>query len=184
MTVPNLITTIRIILAPVFIIYLINEQFLSALIVFLLCVISDGLDGLLARLLDQKSRLGTYLDPLADKILLVAAFITLAVGGHLPSWLTVMVIARDVMITLGIFFLFLNRQEFKLQPSIASKITTCLQFITVLSVLAKHYLVFPPMFYISVYYLTALFTIISGLHYMHYWFKMMGDGSDHLNNIS
>ena len=184
MTVPNLITTIRIILAPVFIIYLIDEQFLLALIVFLLCVISDGLDGMLARLFDQKSRLGTYLDPLADKILLVSAFITLAVGGHLPPWLTVMVIARDVMITLGIFFLFLSRQEFKLQPSIVSKVTTCLQFITVLSVLAKHYLVFPPMFYISVYYLTALFTIISGLHYMHYWFKMMGDGSDHQNNIS
>ena len=184
MTVPNLITTIRIILAPVFIIYLINEQFLSALIVFILCVVSDGLDGMLARLFDQKSRLGTYLDPLADKILLVAAFITLSVIGYLPSWLTVLVISRDVMIMLGIFFLFFNRLEFKIKPSIVSKVTTCLQFIAVLSVLARDYLVFPSMFYISVYYLTALFTIISGLHYMHYWFKMMGDGSDRQNIIS
>ncbi len=85
MTVPNLITTIRIILAPVFIIYLINDQFLSALVVFVICVASDGLDGLVARLFNQKSTLGTYLDPLADKILLVSAFITLAVRGYLPS---------------------------------------------------------------------------------------------------
>lgn len=106
MTVPNLITTIRIILAPVFIIYLINDQFLSALVVFVLCVASDGLDGLVARLFNQKSTLGSYLDPLADKILLVAAFITLSVRGYLPSWLTVLVIARDVMIMLGIFFYF------------------------------------------------------------------------------
>jgi len=184
MTVPNLITTIRIILAPVFIIYLINDQFLSALVVFVLCVASDGLDGLVARLFNQKSTLGTYLDPLADKILLVSAFITLSVRGYLPAWLTVMVIARDVMIMLGIFFLFFNRMEFKLKPSVISKLTTCLQFLAVLSVLSKDYTGFPTLYYLSVYYLTALFTISSGLHYMHYWFKMMGEGGDNQGNIS
>ena len=95
MTVPNLITTLRIILAPIFIIYLINDQFLSALIVFLLCGISDGLDGFVARVLNQKSTIGSFLDPLADKIILVAAFIVLGVRGFLPSWLVVMVIARE-----------------------------------------------------------------------------------------
>jgi cardiolipin synthase len=184
MTVPNLITTIRIILAPVFIIYLINDQFLSALVVFVICVASDGLDGLIARVFDQKSKLGTYLDPLADKILLVAAFITLSVRGYLPPWLTVLVIARDVMIMLGIFFLFFNQLDFKLKPSIISKLTTCLQFLSVLSVLSKDYTGFPPIYYLSVYYLTALFTISSGLHYMHYWFKMMGDGGENRNDIS
>ncbi len=184
MTVPNLITTIRIILAPVFIIYLINDQFLWALVVFVLCVTSDGLDGLTARLFDQKSTLGAYLDPLADKILLVSAFITLSVRGYLPSWLTVLVISRDVMIMLGIFFLFINRLDFKLKPSIISKLTTCLQFIAVLSVLSKDYTGFPLLYYDSVYYLTALFTISSGLHYMHSWFKMMGEGDDNQSNIS
>ena len=184
MTVPNLITTIRIILAPIFIIYLINEQFLSALIVFLICVISDGLDGLFARVFNQRSRLGTYLDPLADKILLVAAVITLSVRGYLPSWLAVLVIARDVMIFLGIFFLFINAKEYKIRPSVISKINTCLQFVIVLSVLAKDYLSFSSIFYLSVYYLTALFTISSGLHYMHFWFKTMGEGVDSHNNIS
>ena len=184
MTVPNLITAIRIVLAPIFIIYLIGEQFVSALVVFLICVFSDGLDGLLARVLNQKSRLGTYLDPLADKILLVASFITLGVKGYLPSWLTVLVIARDVLILLGIFFLFLNAKEYKIRPLIISKINTCFQFMTVLSVLAKDYLIFPSIFYVSLYYLTALFTISSGLHYMHFWFKTMGDGGDGENNIA
>jgi len=184
MTVPNLITTIRIILAPVFIIYLINEQFLSALVVFLVCVVSDGLDGLLARVFDQKSRLGTYLDPLADKLLLVAAFVTLGIRGHLPPWLTVLVIARDVLILLGIFFFFFNNKIFTIKPSIISKINTCLQFITVLSALGKEFMTFPSFFYLAVYYLTALFTISSGLHYMHFWFKTMGEGDGNQNNIS
>jgi len=135
-------------------------------------------------LFNQKSTLGTYLDPLADKILLVSAFITLSVRGYLPAWLTVMVIAREVMIMLGIFFLIFNRMEFKLKPSIISKLTTCLQFIAVLSVLSKDYTGFPTLYYLFVYNLTALFTISSGLHYMHYWFKMMGEGGDNQGNIS
>ncbi len=177
MTVPNLITTIRIILAPVFIIYLINDQFLPALIVFLLCAASDGLDGMMARLMNQKSRLGSYLDPLADKLLLVAAFIALSVRGSLPSWLTVLVISRDIMILLGVLVLFLNGLEFKIKPSTISKITTWLQFITVVAVLSKVYMPSFVELYSYIFYLTALLTISSGLHYMHYWFRMMGEGS-------
>ena len=74
--------------------------------------------------------------------------------------------------------------EFKLKPSVISKLTTCLQFIAVLSVLSKDYTGYPTLYYLSVYYLTALFTISSGLHYMHYWFKMMGEGGDNQGNIS
>jgi len=177
MTVPNLITMIRIILAPVFIIYLINDQFISALIVFILCGVSDGVDGMVARLFDQKSRLGTYLDPIADKTLLVAAFIVLAVRGVLPSWLTVLVIARDVMILLGVFVISLHRTELRIKPSVLSKINTCLQFVTVIAVLSKGHLAFPPTVYLSLYYGTALFTISSGLHYMQYWFRVMGEGA-------
>jgi len=177
MTVPNVITAIRIVLAPVFIIYLINDQFLSALVVFLLCAISDGLDGMLARLLKQKSRLGSYLDPLADKALLVAAFITLTVRGFLPPWLTVTVITRDVLILLGVFVLFLNKLELTINPSVISKITTCLQFIAVVAVLARQHLPIGPEAYTFIFYLTGIFTIASGLHYMHYGFRMMGEGA-------
>jgi len=179
MTVPNLITTIRIILAPIFIIYVINDQLKSALAVFVLCCVTDGLDGMVARLFKQKSKLGAYLDPIADKILLVATFVALSVRGLLPPWLTVTVIARDVLIFLGILFLFLTRLEFMaIKPSIISKFTTCLQFASVVAVLARGQLFsLPSGAYLYLYYLTALFTISSGLHYMHYWFKMMGEGA-------
>ncbi len=177
MTVPNLITTIRIILAPVFVIYLINDRFLPALILFLLCALSDGLDGMLARLMNQRSKLGAYLDPIADKLLLVAAFVTLSVTGHLPAWLTVLVFSRDIMILLGVIVLSLNRMEFMVKPSAVSKVTTWLQFITIVAVLSQGYLSDFAQFYPYIFYLTALLTITSGLHYMYYWFRMMGEGS-------
>ncbi len=177
MTVPNLITTMRIILAPIFIIYLINDQILSALVVFIIAGVSDGLDGLVARVFNQKSKLGTYLDPLADKILLVAAFVGLSVRGFLPSWLTVLVISRDVMILLGVLVLSLNRMEISIKPKIASKITTCLQFVTIIAVLSKGYILkdyipYSEKLYFYLFGTTALFTIGSGLHYIHYWFRM------------
>jgi cardiolipin synthase len=179
MTLPNLITTIRILLAPVFIIYLINEQFLPALIIIFLCALSDGLDGMLARLLNQKSKLGSYLDPLADKILLVAAFVVLAARELLPAWLTVLVISRDIMILLGVLVLFLNGIDISIKPSVLSKVTTVLQFLTVIAVLSiavvsKDNLSFAVRY---MFWLTSLFTIVSGLHYMYCWFKMMGEGA-------
>ena len=178
MTVPNLITTIRILLAPVFIIYLINDKFLPALVIFLLCAVSDGIDGMLARLLNQRSRLGAYLDPLADKLLLVAAFVTLSVRGYLPAWLTVLVFSRDTMILLGIIVLFLNRVEVAIKPSYVSKVTTWLQFITIVAVLSKAFMPFTVKLYPYIFYLTAILTITSGLHYMVQWFRMMGEGAN------
>jgi cardiolipin synthase len=177
MTIPNLITAFRIILAPVFVIYLINDRLNYALVVFLVCMISDGIDGMVARLFNQKSRLGTYLDPLADKILLVAAFVLLSVKGYLPSWLTVTAIARDVMILLGILVLHLNRLEIKIRPSSVSKINTCFQFITLSMVLLKGCVLLPSVIYDVLYYITAAFTIISGLHYMQYGLMVMGEGA-------
>jgi len=177
MTIPNLITTLRIILVPIFIIYLINDRFLPALTIFVLAGLSDGADGFLARLLNQKSRLGSFLDPLADKFLLIAAFVVLAVRGVMPPWLTVTVITRDILILLGVLILFLVRQDITIRPSILSKITTCLQLGTVFLALAgNHFHLFSdilPMVYIA----TGALTIASGLHYMRSWFHMMGEES-------
>ncbi len=179
MTVPNLITTLRIILAPIFIIFVINDQLQFALAVFALCCVTDGLDGMVARLFRQKSKLGAYLDPIADKILLVATFIALSVRGFLPPWLTVTVIARDILILLGVVVLFFARMEFApIKPSMVSKITTCFQFASVIAVLSKGYLFTLPLEgYRYLFYSTGLLTVSSGLHYMHYWFKMMGEGN-------
>lgn len=177
MTVPNLITMIRIILTPVFVIYLIQDEFFSALVVFVLCGLSDGADGMVARLFNQKSRLGTYLDPLADKIVLATGFVVLAARGFMPPWLAVTVLARDVLILLGVVVMALNRVEVKIKPSIVSKITTCLQFFTIIALLSRNYLSVTADFYSVLLYTTAFFTIASGLHYMHAWFRFMGDNS-------
>jgi len=176
MTIPNLITSIRIILAPIFVIYLINDRPLSALFIFILAGLSDGLDGLVARLFAQKSKLGSYLDPLADKILLVTAFVILAVKGLVPSWLTVVVISRDILILLGVLILFLNEVDFAIKPSILSKMTTCLQLVAVFVVLSKDYFQFSSQLSFYLFLITGFLTIGSGLHYMRYWFGMMNEG--------
>ena len=177
MTVANFITTIRIILAPVFVIYLIDDRFLSALVVFVICGVSDGADGLVARLYNQKSRIGTILDPLADKMILVAAFVVSGVRGLLPSWLPVLVISRDVLILLGVLVLYLTGLKFTLRPSLLSKATTCLQFITVIAVLAREFLTLPGGFFAGLFILTGALTVSSGLHYMTLWFRFMGEGA-------
>jgi cardiolipin synthase len=177
MTIPNLITMIRIILTPIFIIYMINDKFLYALILFLICSITDGIDGMIARFFNQKSNLGAYLYPLADKLLLVSAFVTLAVKNIMPAWLTVMVIARDVMILLGICILLLNRLDFKIKPSMISKINTCFQFLLLIFYLSKSdFLHYPIIRYLepALVIPTAILTISSGLHYMYLWFKILG----------
>jgi cardiolipin synthase len=177
MTIPNLITTLRIILVPIFIIYLMNERFLEALTVFVLAGLSDAADGLVARLLNQKSRLGAFLDPLADKFLLIASFVVLAARDVIPPWLTVTVITRDILILLGVLILFLTKQDIVIKPSIVSKLTTCFQLATVFLVLVgNHFHLFSgiiPIIYIA----TGVLTIASGLHYMRSWFQMMGEGS-------
>ncbi len=175
MTIPNLITTLRIILTPIFIIYLLNEQLLSALVVFMVCGVSDGLDGFLARLLKQKSTLGSYLDPIADKLILASSFVVLGVMGLIPSWLTVVVITRDVLISLGVMVLFIYRMEIRIHPSILSKITTCFQFVTIIGVLAVEYLALSEQVYFVLFVLTGVFTISSGLHYIHTWYKLIGE---------
>lgn len=178
MTIPNLITTLRIILVPIFVIYLINDHSLGALAVFMAAGLSDGADGFLARLLDQKSTLGAWLDPMADKLLLVAAFIILAVREFIPNWLTVIVITRDVLILLGVVLLFLTHHELRIRPSLLSKITTCLQMGTVFLVLAKESVGFLSVLVPGIYWVTALFTMASGLDYMRTWFVMMSERSD------
>jgi cardiolipin synthase len=175
MTVANLITSIRIILTPIFVIFLINDRFLPALVVFILAGLSDGADGFIARVFNQKTKVGAYLDPLADKILLVAAFVVLSARGSVPVWLGVLVISRDILILLGTLILFLNQSEFNIRPSVLSKMTTCLQLATVFVVLSMNQFQILGAVRDYVFWATGLLTISSGLHYMRYWFRKMGN---------
>lgn len=179
MTVPNLITIIRIILTPIIIIYLINDELLYALFLFILAGISDAADGLIARLFNQKSKLGAFLDPLADKILLISTFVALSVKNYVYPWLTVIVISRDVLILLGVLILFLNSQDFTVKPSILSKTTTCMQLATVFAVLSSDRLPTLQQFGDYLFWATGILTVVSGLQYMLHWFRMMGEGPIH-----
>ena len=123
--------------------------------------------------LSRKAGLGSYLDPLADKIILSSAFIALSIRGFLPSWLSVVVISRDVLILIGIIIIYLNDIDLDIRPVFSSKITTCFQFTTVIAVLAREYLLPYQDYYLYLYYVTALFTIISFLQYLYQWQKMM-----------
>lgn len=169
LTIPNLITLVRILLTPLFIIFLIQGRHRQALIIFVLAGVSDLADGLIARWWQQKSRLGSYLDPLADKLLMSASFVTLSIAHAIPSWLTVVVLSRDIILGLGALILKLADYPLVIRPSLAGKWTTTLQLVTVgLVLLAKAKLAHLPFPVLSVFfYLTCLFTVISGVQYVY-----------------
>jgi cardiolipin synthase len=168
MNIPNFITLLRIILVPVIVILLIQGSFLKALIVFIVAGLSDALDGFLARVLKQQTVLGAYLDPIADKALLASSFVTLSVLHIIPSWLAVIVISRDFIILLGISVLSIMSITVEIRPTFISKVTTGLQLITVLLALSFKCLPcdFNEIWSLALYWVTALFTILSGLNYM------------------
>lgn len=165
MTIPNLLTILRVLLVPIFIIYIINDRAMGSLIIFLIASISDALDGFIARIFHQKSDLGAHLDPLADKILLISAYITLAVLKMIPPWLAILIISRDVIILLGVLVLYINRRPVKVHPSLLSKSTTCLQIGTILMILSSGYISIEPI-KIYAFWFTAGLTIASGLQYI------------------
>ncbi len=171
MNIPNLITVMRILLTPVLIILLLNAFFNKALAVFVAASLSDGLDGLLARYLKQKTILGAYLDPIADKLLLSATFITLATLHLVPSWLTVIVVSRDVIIVLGVAILFVCGPKVFVKPSMISKITTFLQIMTIFAILSRDFCAAIWQLRPILIWSASIFTVISGLHYVYFGIK-------------
>jgi cardiolipin synthase len=121
LTIPNIITFIRIVIIPVFVIALTYQRYDYALAFFAIAAVSDALDGLLARVTKQKTQLGAFLDPLADKFLLVTSFILFSIYGWIPKWLTITVISRDMIVTLGWLLLSLIYGRIKVEPSLTGK---------------------------------------------------------------
>jgi cardiolipin synthase len=179
LTIPNLITLSRILLTPLFIICIIQGQYRRALAVFFLAGVSDLADGLIARHWQQKSPLGAYLDPLADKLLMSASFVTLSIAHHIPSWLTVVVLSRDITLALGVALFRLADLALYLRPSWAGKCTTFLQLSTVLLVLLGKLWTLPPAILQGFFWLTGGMTVVSGVHYVLRALMMAGQSSNH-----
>jgi cardiolipin synthase len=178
MNLPNLMTLLRILLIPVFVIFIINKLLGWALITFVVAGITDGIDGMVARITHNRTELGAYLDPIADKLLLMAAFITLAIIEILPSWLAVIVITRDVIILTGILVLLLTNYHPRIQPSFISKTTTFFQISTIiLAFMAGYASIFKYLSTVAIYG-TSIFTVVSGAHYIYIGTRILnGKGS-------
>ncbi len=168
--IPNLITVLRILLVYPVNHFLLERRFGLALGLFVLAGLSDGLDGFLAKHYHWQSRLGSYLDPLADKLLLVSSFLSLAWLGLVPVWLTAAVVLRDGVILAGAIAYYFLLKPFEGQPHWTSKVNTFLQLLLVVSVLFSQG-VWPLaegllFFLILVVLVTSL---VSGAIYVHVW---------------
>ena len=171
--IPNILTVIRILLTPVFVTCLLHNMFVCAFFVFTIAGITDGLDGLLARYFNQHTTLGAYLDPIADKLLLTAAFICLAIQKSIPAWLAIIVISRDIFILLGIAFLTIIRINIEIKPAMISKLTTVIQLGTIFIVLFNLQIKGEDLIRWSFYWLTAGLTVLSGSYYTFTGFKTL-----------
>jgi cardiolipin synthase len=172
LTYANQLTILRMIFIPCFVLLLIYDHSRIAILVFILAGITDGLDGLIARKLQQKTVLGSFLDPMADKLLLTAAFVTLTVPSvpvayHIPIWLTVTSISRDLLIALAALIIHLQTGHTQFAPSFLGKCTTAGQLTTVAFVMAANLSlrIIPILDPLVV--ATLLITVASGMHYFY-----------------
>lgn len=136
MTIPNYITILRLLLVPFVIWSMATGQMMLALVGFVVAGVSDGVDGFIARRFNMRSELGTYLDPIADKLLLVSVFLALAYLGAIPAWLVVLVVSRDAMIVSGVMLSTVMGNPVEMRPLFVSKANTAAQIILVAVILA------------------------------------------------
>lgn len=166
-SVPNQLTFLRLGFLPFFIIAIRYSRYDWALALLIAAGVSDGLDGLLARRLNQKTQLGTFLDPIADKLLLSSSYLILAIKGRIAWWLAILVLGRDALILIACAVILLVVGYMTFPPSIYGKVNTTLQILLVLVVILvalwpNHFLV--TIRFLLIYFVAA-FTIISGFHY-------------------
>lgn len=164
---PNVLTLCRLLLIPIFLAMLSKRRFSYALYLFCLAALTDALDGTVARWFDSKTEIGAYLDPFADKLLLLSAFVALTLESMLPGWLLGVVVIRDIVIVFGYFMLsFLTNERVPVRPSYLGKASTFLQLFCVIGALAKISRVWPRDWY-AMLYVTVGVTALSGVHYAY-----------------
>ncbi len=178
-TIPNFITIGRLVLVPLIIWLIIAHEPLTAFVCFVIAGISDGVDGFIARQFNKRSALGAYLDPLADKALLVSIYIAFALTGEIPAWLAILIVSRDVLIIGGVMLAWILGQPIDVRPLIVSKVNTVAQIVlaaTVLGDLAFPLdLAYPRLVLVAV---VAVLTIASAGVYVVDWMRHMAGTSE------
>jgi cardiolipin synthase len=136
-TIPNLISILRLLLVPAVVLAMLQSYWGWAFAGFVVAGVSDGVDGFVARHFNQRSRLGSYLDPMADKLLLVSVFVVLGIGGQLPLWLVVAVVSRDGLIVCAVLLSSVMGTPVEMKPLMVSKANTAVQILLAGEVLAE-----------------------------------------------
>jgi cardiolipin synthase len=178
MTPANQLTLLRVVLIPAFVILVIYGYLGWALVVFAIAGLTDALDGLLARRSGQRTSLGAWLDPMADKLLLVTTFVVLTIPGlglsnRLPIWLTVLIISRDVVIVLTVAIVNLAIGPRTFRPSIYGKVATATYIVTAVIAMFFNYLGYHSLFVDVGVYASLAITLISGMHYIRHAARTM-----------
>ena len=164
---PNFLTMCRIGSIPIFLIFLTRQRYTEALYVFAAAAVTDGLDGAVARWFDRRTELGAFLDPFADKLMLVSAFVVLTIHGDLPGYLLSVVMIRDIVIVVGYLMIsFFTGERVPVRPSYLGKLSTFMQLGCVIAVLARAGNYWPTDFN-KLLIATVAVTAASFVHYMY-----------------
>lgn len=178
MTVPNFITIARLLSVPLIVWLMIADRFVDATILFIVAGVSDAADGFIAKRFGAASELGAYLDPIADKALLVSVFVTLGFKGVLPAWLIVLAVSRDILIIGGLLLSYMLSNPMAVRPLWVSKANTTAQIILIALVLGDRSgaAIFQPFLAITVLTVAGL-TVISAAAYLVEWVRHMTAGA-------
>ena len=171
---PNLLTLCRLFLIPIFLALLSKHRFTYALYVFILAAITDSLDGTVARWSGTRTELGAFLDPFADKLLLLSSFVVLTIDEVIPGWIFSVVVIRDVVIVFGYFMIaFFTGERMPVRPSYLGKTCTVLQLACIIGALLRFDLYYSVYWY-GLLYATVLTTALSGIHYAYRGLVFLG----------
>lgn len=168
MGIPNFITLIRVFLIPVTILFLIYDNSVVALVLFILMALTDALDGFLARILNKRTILGSFLDPMADKLLIVSIYGTLVYLHYLPLWFWIVIFSRDLFLTIGFSISYILTKHIYIIPSLLGKITTLFHILTISVLLfdLSSFYILPRMSEDFLIVICAGLTFLSGLDYI------------------
>jgi len=166
MNLPNSLTVFRILLIPFFLGFLIYGLYGQALLTLIVAGLTDILDGVIARMANQRTQLGAYLDPLADKLLLTSAFVTLSILHLVPIWVAIIVLSRDFIIVAGTLLLYITETPMRVIPTVLGKGTTLTQLLYLALVLVLSYLQRDTDVLMALMIAMLILTVISGLQYV------------------
>lgn len=172
--IPNVLTVLRLLAVPLIVLLMVEHRMAPAFLLFVAAGVTDGLDGFLAKRFDWRTELGAWLDPLADKALLVSIYVTLGIFGHIPAWLVILVASRDILIVGAFVLSWMMERPVRIKPLVVSKINTAAQILLAATVLADlgfglglerlaHGLIL----------LVTATTVLSALAYLKGWFRHM-----------